>query len=40
MVKVAPVLVHTPELLYTTARAELALAATVNLELKAAVAGA
>src|SRR6266576_3600931 len=40
MVKVAPLFVHEPELLYDTARPELEVAATVNCELKAALAGA
>jgi hypothetical protein len=40
IVKVAPELVHEPLLLYVTARPELAVAATVKLELTAALDGA
>jgi len=40
MVKVAPLLVHPPEEVYATANPELEVAATVNLLLYAALAGA
>ena len=40
IVNIAPTFVHTPELLYATARPEFEVAATVNCELKVAVAGA
>src|SRR5205085_2845270 len=40
MVKVAPVFVHAPELLYATASPELDVAATVNCELYAPLPGA